>query len=99
MKLLAKEKTGSRMSIFTSDEKDKLHSFSHLRFYYCKRSGCKGNIQYSYAFYIVPCEYINTKVIVRDENSVIRIYNRKWLPLASRQFEEVLAEVVPAHQD
>lgn len=57
---------------------------SCLLFYYCKRSGCKDSIQYDYVFYIVTCEHINTKEIVRDENSVIRFYNRKWLPLASR---------------
>ena len=75
------KKIGSRTSIFTSEEKDKLHPLPAFDFTIAKEQeamvGRDYRIQYGYAFYTVPCEYINTKVIVRDENSVIRIYNRR----------------------
>lgn len=75
------KKIGSRTSIFTSEEKDKLHPLPAFDFTTAKEQeamvGRDYRIQYGYAFYTVPCEYINTKVIVRDENSVIRIYNRR----------------------
>lgn len=75
------KKMGSRTSIFTNEEKDKLNPLPLLDFTTAKEQeatvGPDYRIQYGYAFYSVPCEYINTKVIVRDENSVIRIFNRK----------------------
>lgn len=75
------KRLGSRKSIFISEEKEHLSPLPSNDFTVAvEREATVGrdfHIQYDKAFYSVPCSYVKAKVIVRDENGRITIYNKK----------------------
>ena len=75
------KRLGSRTSIFLSEEKGCLSPLPMTDFTVAvEREATVGrdfHIQYDKAFYSVPCSYVRAKVIVRDENGRITIYNRR----------------------
>lgn len=95
---------GSRTSIFEEEEKDTLHPLPATGFNSCREReaavGRDGYIQYCNAYYSVPPRYIKKKVIVREIDGVLSIYDdaRNLIAEHGKAVRKWQRVSVPEHQ-
>jgi transposase len=83
---------------YVNVEKDKLTDLPAKRYEVCEIServvNNYGHITFKYNFYSVPCEYVGSKVIIRSNGEILKIYNDKYEEISLHTISKSTGEFI-----